>query len=393
MKKTIVIGVTGGIAAFKACQLVSDLVKLDFDVHVIMSKHALEFVGPLTFETLSNHKVHIDMFDRNFQHDVTHISLAKKADVFCIVPATANTIGKLACGIADDMLTTTFMATTAKKIICPAMNTNMYANPIVQENIEKLKQHGVCIVEPESGLLACKDVGVGKLASIEEIKETILDCLTEKTLEGYRVLITAGATLESIDPIRYITNHSSGKMGYSLARMAKRMGADVTLVAGNVTLPRIPNVTTIFVKSALDMFEAVKKHYKDQDMIIKAAAVSDYTVKTYQPHKMKKSDDDLTLALKRTDDILSYLGKHKDKKTILCGFAMESEHLIDYAQKKLVSKHCDLIVANNVTEANAGFQHDTNIATIVTKDQVESLGLMSKLDLAKYILLKMKEMG
>ncbi len=383
----IILGVTGGIAAFKAAQLVSDLKKLGHNINVIMTKNALEFISPLTFETLSNNKVSFDTFERNFQYDVHHISLAKKADVFVIVPCTANVIAKIANGIADDMLTTTFLASSCPKIICPAMNTNMLNNPITQDNLKKCRSYGISIVNSIDGLLACGDVGNGKLADLETIKEEIEIALHKKTLSGKKILISAGPTIEEIDPVRYITNHSSGKMGYALAKACRNLGADVTLVSGKTNLPEVYKTNFISVTSADEMYEVIIKKSGLNDVIIMAAAIADYTVKEKVQHKIKK-DKDMSLELIRTKDILKTLGECKKENQILIGFAMETEDLIENAMKKLINKNCDYIIANSLNESGAGFKVDTNIVSIVSKDHVETLKMMSKTELSYKIIEK-----
>ncbi len=389
-RKTVVVGVTGGIAAFKTCQLVSDLGKMNFYVHVIMTKNACEFIAPLTFETLSHNRVSVDTFDKNYLYDVNHISLAKKCDVFIIAPCSANVIGKIANGICDDMLTTTFMATTCPKIICPAMNTAMLENVIVQDNIERLKKYGIQIVESISGLLACLDVGKGKLADSDVIIESINDAMIcDKYLKDKNILITAGATVEKIDPVRYISNHSTGKMGVAIATCAKRLGANVTLIC-NTNEKVDPNINRIDVKSASEMYENVKKEFDKCDYLIMAAAVADYTIENISINKLKKNDDDLALKLSRTIDILKYCGENKKHQKII-GFAMESENLIDNAKSKLSKKNCDLIVANNINDKGAGFATNTNLVTFVGKDEVISHELMSKIDVGYKIFEYIKE--
>ncbi len=388
----IVVGVTGGIAAYKAAQLVSDLKKKYADVHVIMTKNACEFVSPLTFETLSGNRVSVDTFDRNFEYNVEHVSLAKKADCFVIAPATANVIAKVVHGIADDMLTTTFLAAKCPKIICPAMNTGMLENLVTLENLNKANSLGYKIVESGSGYLACGDIGNGRLADLIDIEDQIeLALQKELYLKGKKVLITAGPTQEAIDPVRYITNHSSGKMGYALAKQAALAGAEVTLISGDVQLHCPKNINLIKVKSAEDLFNAVKKN-ADHDIIIKAAAVADYTPLEYVDHKMKKSDSDLSLSLKRTSDCLAWLGENKQENQFICGFAMETENLIENAKAKLIKKNADMIVANSLATPNTGFQVDTNQVTLITKDSTTQLELMSKEDTAIAILQKIKEM-
>lgn len=376
----IVVGITGGIAAFKTAQLVSDLKKEGHNIDVIMSENATKFISPLTFETLTNNRVSIDTFDRNFSYDVHHISIAKKADVFVIVPCSANVIAKVAHGLADDMLTTTFLASNCPKIICPAMNTNMLNNKITQDNIKKCIEYGIKIVESDSGILACGDIGDGKLASIEKIKEEIYMTFYKKTLTGKKVLVSAGATIEEIDPIRYITNHSSGKMGYATAKAFRNLGAEVTLVTGKTNLNPVYKTNIIQVTSAKDMENAILKIKDDFDIIIMASAVADYTVKEKAKNKIKKSGD-ISLELVRTTDILKEIGKSKRENQILIGFAMESENLLENANEKLINKNCDYIIANNVNQVGAGFNVDTNIVSIISREKVEQLEIMSKLDI------------
>lgn len=385
--KTVVIGVTGSIAAYKMANLVSMLGKLHADVQVLMTKNATNFIHPVTFETLTNHKCLIDTFDRNFEYQVEHVALAKRADVVLVAPATANVIGKLAGGIADDMLTTTVMACPCPKLIAPAMNTNMYENTIVQENIDKLKQHGYTVIEPDTGLLACRDVGAGKLPSEEVLLEYILkEIRFEKDYAGKKVLVTAGPTVEPIDPVRFISNHSTGKMGYAIARAAMQRGAEVTLVTGPVELTPPPFVSTVKVQTAGEMFAAVKKVCEQQDIIIKAAAVADYTPETVAEEKMKKKEGNSHILLKRTDDILKYLGEHKRKGQILCGFSMETEHMLENSRKKLETKNLDMIVANNLKVEGAGFGVDTNVVTLICRDREKELPKMSKDEVAAAIL-------
>ena len=385
--KNIVLAVTGSIAAYKIAGLASTLKKLNGNITVLMTQNATNFINPITFETLTENKCLIDTFDRNFQYNVEHVSLAKMADVVLVAPASANVIGKLANGIADDMLTTTVMACKCKKIIAPAMNTNMYENPIVQENLEKLRRYGYTIIEPEVGLLACKDVGAGKLPS----EQVLLDYINkeihfEKDLCGKRVLVTAGPTIEAIDPVRFISNHSSGRMGYALARAAMERGAKVTLVTGPTSLSVPPFVRTVQIQSAQDMFEAVTAVSDMQDIIIKAAAVADYTPVSVADEKIKKTDGDGTIALKRTRDILKYLGEHKKENQFLCGFSMETENMLENSRKKLENKNLDMVVANNLKVDGAGFGVDTNVITIITKDNAAELPLMSKEEAAAAIL-------
>lgn len=380
--KHIVVGVTGGIAAFKACQMVSDLSK-KYEVQVIMTQNAMNFVHPLTFETLTGRKCLIDTFDRNFTYEVEHISVAKWADVFVVAPATANVIAKFAHGICDDMLTTTFLACKAPKVIAPAMNTNMYENPVTQENMDKLRALGMHLVDAANGFLACGDTGKGKMADIDVIEEAIEMALyKEKPLAGKKVLVTAGPTMESMDPVRYITNHSSGKMGYEVAQAARNLGAEVILVSGKTALPKPYDIETIDVRSAADMFEAVTCRSGDCDYIVMAAAVADYTPAVTADEKMKKKDDDLSIELVRTRDILKTLGERKTPKQVLCGFAMETQNLLENARKKLEGKNADMIVANNLKVAGAGFAHDTNVATFILKDGLVENPLQSKQDLA-----------
>lgn len=385
MKKTIVIGVTGGIAAFKVAQLVSNLKKKGYEIHVIMTESATKFVHPITFETLSNNRVSIDTFDRNFQYDVEHISLAKKADLFVVAPATANVIGKIANGIADDMLTTTIMACTCPKIIFPAMNTNMLNNPITQDNINKLKGYGYHFVDSGDGFLACGDVGSGRLANLDIIEDEIEIVLSKKPLLNKKILISAGPTIEAIDPVRYITNHSSGKMGYSLAIAARNLGADVTLVSGKTSLKKPHKVNVIYIVSADDMFKEITSISEKFDVIIMSAAVADYRPKNVSDSKIKKSLS-MSIELERTKDILEHLGKNKKENQVLIGFAMETEDLIENAKVKLEKKNADYIIANNLNEKGAGFKVDTNKVTIISKNENKEIDLMDKSDLAYLIL-------
>lgn len=386
MKKTVVIGVTGGIAAYKSVQLVSDLIKLNYDVEVIMTKNATQFIQPLTFEALIQRRVMVDTFDRSFEYSTEHISIAKKADVFMIVPATANVIAKIAHGLADDMLTTTFLAARCPKIIAPAMNTGMYENAITQENFAICTSHGMMIVEPDDGLLACGDVGKGKLASLPVLIEAIEESLvSNKYLMGKTVLITAGPTVEHLDPVRFITNHSSGKMGYALAKAARNLGAKVILISGPTNLAYPSKVDVIPVQSAQQMFEAVQSHYQSADFIVKSAAVGDYRAASIASEKIKKSEDETTLVMLKNPDILAYLGKHKRADQILCGFAMETQNLLENARKKLNTKGADMIVANDLNMAGAGFQMDTNITTFLTKENTKQNMIMSKDALAMEI--------
>ena len=385
--KTIVLGVTGSIAAYKIANLASMLVKLHADVQVLMTKNATNFIHPTTFETLTSHKCLIDTFDRNFQYSVEHVALAKQADVVLIAPASANVIGKLANGIADDMLTTTVMACRCKKIISPAMNTAMYENPIVQDNLKKLKHYGMEIIEPAVGLLACHDVGAGKLPSEDILLQYILkEAACEKTMADKRVLVTAGPTVEAIDPVRYITNHSTGKMGYAIAREAMLRGAKVTLVTGPVAIDPPMFVDVVPVTSAADMFEAVTGRAQDQDIIIKAAAVADYTPVTTATEKIKKKDGDNAIALTRTKDILGWLGEHRREGQFLCGFSMETQNMLENSRQKLTKKNVDMIVANNLKVQGAGFGGDTNVVTLITADGATELPLQSKEEVAGKLL-------
>lgn len=385
--KTVVLGITGSIAAYKMANLTSMLKKLQCDVHVIMTQHAVNFINPITFETLTGHKCLVDTFDRNFNYNIEHVALGEKADVVMVAPASANIIGKLAGGIADDMLTTTVLACTCKKIIAPAMNTNMLNNSIVQHNIEKLKRFDMEIVEPETGLLACNAVGSGRLPSEEILLEYILKAIhLDKDLEGKKVLVTAGATQEAIDPVRYITNHSTGKMGYAIARIAMHRGADVTLISGPSCIAPPVCVRVVNVVSAADMFEAVKEQAPEADIIIKAAAVADYTPAEYHSEKIKKSTDGTALELERTQDILSYLGKNRREGQVICGFSMETENLVENSKRKLYEKNIDLIVANNLKVEGAGFGGDTNVVTLIMEDRIEELPCMTKEQVAKAIL-------
>ena len=385
--KTVLLGVTGSIAAYKIAYLASALKKRHADVHVLMTQNATNFINPITFETLTGNKCLVDTFDRNFQFQVEHVSIAKKADVVMIAPASANVIGKLAHGIADDMLTTTIMACRCKKFISPAMNTNMFENPIVQDNLKTLEHYGYEVIDPAVGYLACGDTGAGKMPEPETLLNYILrECACEKDMKGLKVLVTAGPTQEAIDPVRYITNHSSGKMGYAIAKMAMLRGADVTLVSGRTALAPPPFVRVVPVVTARDMYEAVTSVSQEQDIIIKAAAVADYRPASVSDEKIKKKDDDMSIALERTDDILKYLGEHKPDGQFLCGFSMETENMIGNSRVKLTRKNLDMVAANNVKMAGAGFQGDTNVLTLITQDEEVSLPLMSKEDAAGKIL-------
>ncbi len=389
--KTVLLGVSSSIAAYKMCNVARMLTKLGAEVHVSMTQNATNFVHPLTFETLTQNKCLIDTFDRNFQYSVEHVAIAKKADVVLIAPATANVIGKIANGIADDMLTTTVMACTCPILVSPAMNHNMLHNSIVQENIEKLKRHGYKIIEPVKGMLANRDIGDGKLPDEDTLVEYILrEIAFEKDLTGKKVLVTAGATRESIDPVRFITNHSSGKMGFAMAKAAMLRGADVTVVAAHTEVEPPMFVNVVKVQSAEDMFNAVKSRLNDTDIVIKAAAVADYTPVSTADHKIKKSDNDMSISLKRTTDILKYIGENRREGQVICGFSMETDNVIENSRKKLISKNCDMICANSLKKDGAGFGTDTNIITMITADCDEELELMSKFDAANVILTKIK---
>ena len=385
--KCIIVGITGGIAVYKICYLVSSLKKQGYDVHVLMSKEAQEFVTPLTFQTLSNNKVITDMFTIDYTPDVHHISLAKKADLFVIAPATANAIAKVANGIADDMLTTTFLASNCEKLIVPAMNTQMLMNPVTQDNIQKCKNYGMHIFESDSGYLACGDVGKGRLPEPDEIEDKIKEVMEEdKFLAGKHILVTAGPTSEAIDPVRMITNHSTGKMGYALARAARNMGAHVTLVSGTKQIEDIRDVEMVHVTSAKDMAEAVLSRQNDMDCMILAAAVADYTPVSVADNKIHKSEGEMSIPLKRTQDILKTLGENKKDGQVLIGFSMETENMVERTKEKLVKKNCDYIVANNLKEKGAGFGTDTNIVTLISKDNEKEFGILSKYDTAVKIL-------
>ena len=387
--KTILLGVTGGIAAYKAAALASALVKLNAAVEVVMTKNATEFITPLTFEELTGRRVMVDTFDRNFQHQVEHISLAQRTDLMIVAPATANVCAKLAHGLADDMLTTTALACRCPKLIAPAMNTNMYENPVTQDNLNLLRRYGWEVIEPASGRLACGAMGRGKLPEPEELVQYILRAVAkEKDLAGKRVLITAGPTREALDPVRFITNHSSGKMGYAIAKAAMLRGAEVTLVTGPTAIAAPAFVKVINISSAQEMFEAVAAEAPTADLIIKAAAVADYTPCHVADHKMKKSDTDLSIPLKRTVDILKYLSENRREGQIICGFSMETENMLENSRSKLTKKGVDMICANNLMEAGAGFGVDTNVITLITADDVCKLPLMSKEDVADAILTK-----
>lgn len=384
--KTIVLGVTGSIAAYKIANLASMLVKLHADVQVIMTQNATNFITPITFETLTGNKCLVDTFDRNFQYQVEHVALAKRAAVVMIAPATANVIAKMAYGLADDMLTTTVLACNCRKIAAPAMNTQMYYNPIVQKNLGILADMGFEVIKPATGMLACGDVGAGKLPSEQVLLDYILrETACRKDMTGMNVLVTAGPTKEAIDPVRYITNHSTGKMGYALARVCMLRGANVTLVSGSTQLTPPPFVETVPVVSARDMYDAVTQRAERQDIIIKAAAVADYRPAAVSDEKLKKTDTELDIALERTDDILQYLGAHKKKGQFLCGFSMETQNMIENSRKKLEQKNVDMMVANNVKQSGAGFGTDTNIVTVITKEKELQLDKMSKEEAAHKI--------
>lgn len=382
-KPTIVLGVTGGIAAFKAAQLTSNLIKKDMDVEVIMTKNATEFIAPLTFESLTKHNVMVSTFDRVADRRVKHIAIAKRADVFAIVPASANVIAKIVHGLADDMLTTTFLAASCPKIICPAMNTAMYENPITQRNIGLLKEYGMEVVEPESGFLACGDVGSGKLADLNQIEDAIImACIKTKILSNKNVIISAGPTQEKLDPVRFLSNHSTGKMGIALAWCAKALGAEVTLIHGPIK-ERIPyGVNAIAAPTAQSMLEAFQNQYETADVIIKAAAVGDYRPQNPSSEKIKKHEDSLSLTLQKNPDILAWLGEHKRENQVLCGFAMETEQMLENATAKRKAKNCDLLVANNLKQVGAGFANDTNIVTILSDSEPIELPCMSKRNVA-----------
>ena len=390
--KTVVLAVSGSIAAYKIASLASTLGKLHADVQVLMTQNATNFINPITFETLTGNKCLVDTFDRNFQYSVEHVALAKRADVVLVAPASANVIGKIANGIADDMLTTTVMACKCKKIISPAMNTQMFENPIVQDNLKKLEHYGYEVIQPAVGLLACKDVGAGKMPEPETLLEYILrEVAYEKDLKGKKILVTAGPTQEPIDPVRYLTNHSSGKMGYAIAKVCSMRGADVTLVSGKTAIKSPLFVDVVPVTTARDMYEAVTSRFDQQDIVIKAAAVADYRPKTISDQKVKKADGELSIEMERTDDILKYLGEHKREDQFLCGFSMETEHMLENSRKKLEKKNLDMIVANNVKVEGAGFAGDTNIVTLITKDDETELPLLSKEETAVEIMNKILE--
>ena len=385
--KTVVLAVSGSIAAYKIASLASALKKLHANVQVLMTKNAVNFINPITFESLTGNKCLVDTFDRNFQYSVEHVALAKQADVVLVAPASANVIGKIAHGIADDMLTTTVMACKCKKIIAPAMNTNMFDNPILQDNLKILEHYGYEVISPAVGYLACGDTGAGKMPEPELLLQYILrEIAYEKDMQGKRVLVTAGPTQESIDPVRFITNHSTGKMGYAIAKMCMLRGAEVTLVSGPTSIAKPEFVHVVDVVTAKEMYEEVTKRAKDQAIIIKAAAVADYRPKSVSSEKMKKKDDDLAIPMERTDDILKFLGEHKKEHQFLCGFSMETENMLENSRKKLEKKHLDMIVANNLKVEGAGFAGDTNVVTIITGQEEVSLGKMTKEETALRIL-------
>lgn len=383
--KTILLGVTGGIAAYKSAMLASALVREGAAVHVLMTGHATEFIAPLTFETLTANRVSVDTFDRNFQWNVQHVSLAKKADLFCVAPATANVLAKMAMGLADDMLTTTLLAASCPKLVAPAMNTGMYNNPVTQRNFAMLKELGVSFVDAETGHLACGDDGKGRMAEPEEILAAIRRLLTPKDMKGLRVLVTAGPTEESLDPVRFLTNHSTGKMGYAMAENALARGAGVTLVTGPVSIPAPAGAEVIRVRSALEMREAVLSRAAKADLVVMAAAVADYRPEAVSADKIKKSDGEMTLPLVRNPDILKELGQTKRPGQLLCGFSMETRDLVENSAKKLTAKHCDLIAANNLRTEGAGFGTETNVMTLLTREGAEELPLLPKGEVAARI--------
>jgi len=385
--KTVVLGVTGSIAAYKIANLASMLIKQHCDVHVIMTKNATNFINPIAFETLTKNKCMVDTFDRNFQFNIAHVSLAQKADLMMIAPASANIIAKLAHGLADDMLSTTALACKCSILVSPAMNSNMYVNPIVQDNIQILNKYGFTVIVPDVGLLACEDIGIGKMPDEHVLMDYIMrEIAFEKDLKGERILITAGPTHETIDPVRIITNHSTGKMGYALARMAMLRGADVTLVTGPVSLTPPPFIATVPIQSAQDMYEAVVGLFEEQDIVIKAAAVADYRPINVSDEKIKKRDGDMTIQLERTKDILAGLGSMKRPDQFLCGFSMETQNMLENSRKKLVEKNIDMIVANNLKDEGGGFATDTNIITIITRETENALPIMTKEAAANEIL-------
>ena len=385
--KTILLGVTGGIAAYKAAALASALVKLHANVEVVMTENATKFITPLTFEQLTGRRTMVDTFDRNFSHQVEHISLAERTDLVIVAPATANVCAKLAHGLADDMLTTTILACRCPKLIAPAMNTNMYENPVTQDNLSTLRNYGWEVIEPASGRLACGAVGKGKMPEPEDLINYILRYIAlPHDMEGKKVLITAGPTQESLDPVRYLTNHSTGKMGYAIAKMAMLRGAEVTLISGKTDLPPVPFVNMVSIISAADMFDAVTAHASQSDIIVMAAAIADYTPANYVDNKIKKKDGDLSIPLIRTQDILKWLGEHRQAHQTICGFSMETENLIENSRAKLIKKNADMICANNLKVEGAGFGVDTNVISVITKENIVELPLQSKDSAANAIL-------
>ena len=385
--KTVVLGVTGSIAAYKIAGLASMLVKAHADVHVIMTKNAVNFINPITFETLTNHKCLVDTFDRNFEFHVSHVSLAQKADIMMIAPASANVIGKVAHGIADDMLTTTIMACSGKVMFSPAMNVHMYENPILQDNLNTLRRYGYEVIEPAVGYLACGDTGAGKMPEPEVLFQYILrEIACEKDMKGIRLMVTAGPTRESLDPVRFITNHSTGKMGYAIARRAMLRGAEVTLVSGPVSLDPVPFVKMVPIVTAEDMFRAVSEDFEKQDILIKSAAVADYRPAVVSDEKVKKKDGDMSIALERTKDILGYIGQNRRDDQVICGFSMETQNMLENSRKKLKKKNLDMIIANNLKEQGAGFGTDTNRVTIISEKEEKTPGLLSKEEVADVIL-------
>ncbi len=391
--KTVLLGVTGGIAAYKAAALASALVKLHAAVEVVMTENATKFITPLTFEQLTGRRTMVDTFDRNFSHQVEHISLAQRTDLVIVAPATANVCAKLAHGLADDMLTTTVLACKCPKLIAPAMNTNMYENPVTQDNLALLRRYGWEVIEPASGRLACGAVGKGKMPEPETLVQHILRHIArEQDMKGLRVLVTAGPTQEALDPVRYLTNHSTGKMGYALAKIAMLRGAEVTLISGPTAIQPPPFVEVVPVVSAREMFQAVVSHSQEADMIIKAAAVADHTPSSYSPEKLKKKDGELSLSLARTQDILGYLGSHRRPGQIVCGFSMETEDMIENSRQKLLHKQVDMICANNLKQEGAGFGVDTNVLTLITKSDTVQLPLVTKEEAADQILDRLLKM-
>lgn len=390
--KCVVLGVTGGIAAYKMANVASALRKAGADVHVIMTENATKIITPLTFETLTNNRCVVDTFARDFKYDVTHISLAKAADLFVIAPATANVIAKMAHGIADDMLTTTVLAAKCPKLVAPAMNTGMLENPITQDNIRTLEKYGFGIIQPDSGVLACKDVGSGRLPEPEEILDYISRAIArEKDMAGLRVIVTAGPTQEALDPVRYLTNHSTGRMGYAIAREAMLRGAEVTLISGPVSIKKVPFVKTCSVTTAADMLEAVQNELPETDILIKAAAVADYRPATVAEDKMKKKDGDLSIPMERTDDILGWVAQNRHEGLFVCGFSMETQNMLENSANKLKKKNLDMIVANNLKVAGTGFGVDTNVVTIITPDGAQELPLMGKDEVAGRLLDEIKQ--